>query len=414
MTDVHKTLNQLLADFQLLATTVSTLSRANSQIFDVSRTNSARLDRLPDFYCSKSEAASQFEEVFTILSDLPAVRSAALNAQAEAQRATVTAETASRPVPQSPTATAVISDTATLYDNNVGSEFSAEVTVEEFRTGVPFPHTRVRLLSEDPTHPHFSRNNAPDMRPLLTNLKSAFYEKAHTPAGNRQKDLFVDFLCRGGDAAFATFIECLDGVLSSYRPGFAPALLDLDYRLSTEPYDGVCNNIIAQAIHKVADGATRSYVNRLLEDDRSVQNDGRLLLLQLRAKVQLKPFADDDTHLAATAAPTDTGATPPQNHQNTFDIYRWAAAASTAPPATFTFPPQSTSRDISPEPLRQPSTTQPTPSAPGISVSLDTTEQDQWYATYLLTSGRHIDEDLDLSGCYDDFNDHQHDHGQQG
>ncbi|KAK3236123.1 hypothetical protein CYMTET_53729 [Cymbomonas tetramitiformis] len=100
--------------------------------------------------------------------------------------------------------------------------------------------------------------------------------------------------------AFATFIECLDGVLSAYRPGFAPALLNLDCRLSTEPYDGVClqlYNIIAQAIHKVADGATRNYVNRLLEDDRSVQNDGRLLLLQLRAKVQLKPFADDDTHL---------------------------------------------------------------------------------------------------------------------
>ncbi|KAK3250042.1 hypothetical protein CYMTET_40543 [Cymbomonas tetramitiformis] len=231
MPDVHKTLNQLLKDFQSLATTVSTLSRANSQIFDVSRTNSARLDRLPDLYCSKSEAASQFEEVFTILSDLPADRSAALNAQAEAQRATVTAETASRPVPQSPTATTVISDTATLYDNNVGSDLSAEVTVEEFRTGVPFPHTRVRLLSEDPTHPHFSRNNALDMRPLLTRTST-----------------------------FATFIECLDGVLSAYRPGFAPALLNLDYRLSTEPYDGVCNNIIAQAIHKVADGATRSYV----------------------------------------------------------------------------------------------------------------------------------------------------------
>ncbi|KAK3237581.1 hypothetical protein CYMTET_52357 [Cymbomonas tetramitiformis] len=128
-------------------------------------------------------------------------------------------------------------------------------------------------------------------------LRVAFYEKSHTPERDKKKKSLIDFLCRGGDTAFGTFLECLDGVLFVYRPGYTLALLNLDRRLVTERCDGIWNSIIAQVIHKAGDGATLAYINRLLEDDRSIQNDERLLLLHLRAKVQLKHVSDDDASL---------------------------------------------------------------------------------------------------------------------
>ncbi|KAK3235739.1 hypothetical protein CYMTET_54083 [Cymbomonas tetramitiformis] len=95
-------------------------------------------------------------------------------------------------------------------------------------------------------------------------LRRSYYDKSNIPKRHQQMQLSLNFLSQGVDIILSNFLASLDTTfVHPVHPGHAPALLNLDYRLATEPCDEVCNNMPAQILHRVAKGCTRHCITEL-------------------------------------------------------------------------------------------------------------------------------------------------------
>ncbi|KAK3246814.1 hypothetical protein CYMTET_43659 [Cymbomonas tetramitiformis] len=247
--------------------------------------------------------AEEIKEIFDILGTFPSLR-AECQAAAPARAEAASAAAAAAPRAHAPPPPAVTNATH-AYDIHHSAAFVPEVTVEQFmKQQIAFPHTVHTALpsTKDPHHPTPSARHHIDPGNFYTLLRRAYMDVSGKSEKDTPKALALNFLEPGGDIVFSNFLRALDSAFTSTRSGHAPALLNLDYRLARDPYDGVCNNMLATTLNRVADGRTRQHLQHIRDSDPAAQADGRYLILHLRTAITQVPRSEHFEFLEAAKA----------------------------------------------------------------------------------------------------------------
>ncbi|KAK3235234.1 hypothetical protein CYMTET_54560 [Cymbomonas tetramitiformis] len=310
--EVSITINALLQDVHAITATVAELSTTVASLGLVFRRSSAQSDEIHENYVTKEELNDINQLNETIINDLIKVRDECVNATLLLAR-TVASRTTSSSTPSS-----VVITSDKMFDTTKELGTIPEVTPLEHRDGQPLPPTKIKHIMDDNTSAYNTRSTAPDVTPLLKQLKTAYYALTDIHERQQQRELQLNFLTAGGDIVFKRFCAALTRVLTATRPGHAPALLNLQRRLKDEAYDGISNGLLAQLLLAATCNNTQIVLSQIVRDSPQAQVDGRLLLLHVHCRLITYPPSLDNSFLTKAKALRISESEDPAVKLNTF------------------------------------------------------------------------------------------------